>query len=573
MFSLTRLATAAASKAPQSGRAIRAVSSTSPSSMAAAISSGPSAKVKHRNIEHAPVTAKVTPPPSSHTPIAQQSIHTTDSNERVPASSLYADYDTLQVSVPTARVLHIRLNRPERSNAMNRALLHELAAVFRVIHEDRHCRAVVLSGSGPNFCSGVDHTDIRAIMHEITSVGASNDRTLARDVARRAKFLRNLLAKYQDTFNQVEQCAKPVIAVVHGACLGAGLNLIACADIRISSDDAYFQLNDVSAGMMADMGALQRMPKKIASDSWMREMALTARSAGAHEALQHGLVSHVAGDPEQAIAHALALAANIATKSPVAVQGTKQCLNYSRDHTVSDGLTWALNWNMGMLQSDDLLKSMEAIERRHDDAPKEFDDMRNKFLIGVIIEHQIVSHRFQSIVRTLDSSNQTSHSTRKMYLVQLNKYKNVTTLLLFVLIVSELLIADHQIEALKKLKKKKLIAKAVMAGTAAFALRPRAPQTVRPTYRPSTGLYRQANICYCDYTPTSMYSPSYMSPAGVAQSPVSMAMMSPAGLGVKSTIPLSASMSPGVAIATMPVMSAMMMTNRDQSISSNAINV
>ncbi|XP_043202087.1 delta(3,5)-Delta(2,4)-dienoyl-CoA isomerase, mitochondrial-like, partial [Amphibalanus amphitrite] len=162
------------------------------------------------------------------------------------------------------------------------------------------------------------------------------------------------------TARSAGQCRKPVVAAIHGGCVGGGVDLVTAADIRLCSQDAFFQVKEVDIGLAADVGTLQRLPKVIGSRSLVNELCLTARRLGSQEALQCGLVSRVLSDRHSLTAAALSLAATIASKSPVAVQSTKLNLTYSRDHSVQEGLDHMVAWNGVMLQSEDIMKAATA---------------------------------------------------------------------------------------------------------------------------------------------------------------------------------------------------------------------
>ena len=130
-----------------------------------------------------------------------------------------------------------------------------------------------------------------------------------------------------------------VICVLHGHSLGLAIDLSSCADIRLCTRTTAFAVKEVDIGIAADIGTLSRLPKIVGSYSWVKEISLTARVFGADEALRVGFVSAVFDDKDAAVAEGLRLSRLIARKSPVAVQGTKELLNYSRDHTVDDGLS------------------------------------------------------------------------------------------------------------------------------------------------------------------------------------------------------------------------------------------
>ncbi|KAM6289228.1 delta(3,5)-Delta(2,4)-dienoyl-CoA isomerase, mitochondrial [Aegotheles albertisi] len=260
-------------------------------------------------------------------------------------------WGSLRVRAERGRVLHVELNRPARRNAMDTAFWREMVECFRDISEDPSCRAVVISGAGKVFTAGIDLAEMGAEF----LTGEEDE-----DVARRGWRLRQKIQQYQETFNVLEKCPKPVIVAVHGACIGAGVDLISACDIRYCSQDAWFQVKEVDIGLAADVGTLQRLPKIVGSQSLVNELAFTARKMMAPEAQSCGLVSRVFPDKEALLEGALEVAAAIAARSPVAVQGTKVNLVYARDHPVPEGLRYVATWNMCMLQSEDLPKSAQA---------------------------------------------------------------------------------------------------------------------------------------------------------------------------------------------------------------------
>ncbi|KAF7651381.1 hypothetical protein LDENG_00111820 [Lucifuga dentata] len=263
-------------------------------------------------------------------------------------------FTTLSISKPAESITHVELHRPEKRNAMNRAFWSEMVDCFNQIAEDPGCRVVVFSGAGKVFTAGIDLMDMASVLQP------EGD-----DVARISWNLRRLVTKYQETFSVIEKCPKPVLVAVHGACVGGGVDLITACDIRLCTQDAWFQVKEVDIGLAADVGTLQRLPKVIGSRSLVNELALTARKMYADEAKSSGLVSRVFADKEAMIAAALEMAGEIAGRSPVAVQGTKINLVYSRDHSVAEGLDYIATWNMSMLQTQDVMKSAQAsIEKK-----------------------------------------------------------------------------------------------------------------------------------------------------------------------------------------------------------------
>ncbi|XP_072346326.1 delta(3,5)-Delta(2,4)-dienoyl-CoA isomerase, mitochondrial isoform X1 [Scyliorhinus torazame] len=260
------------------------------------------------------------------------------------------DFETLRVSQARDSVLHVELNRPKKRNAMNKTLWREMVECFQRIAQDTDQRVVVVSGAGKMFTAGIDLLDMAG---EVLQPQGD-------DTARKAWHMRNTILQYQESFNVIEKCSKPVIAAVHGACIGGGIDLITACDIRLCSRDAWFQVKEVDIGMAADVGTLQRLPKVIGNASLVSELVYTARMMMADEALSCGLVSRLFEDKEAMLDGAFEMASEIASKSPVGVQGAKMNLIYSRDHSVKDGLNYIATWNMSMLQTDDLVKSAQA---------------------------------------------------------------------------------------------------------------------------------------------------------------------------------------------------------------------
>ncbi|XP_076463508.1 delta(3,5)-Delta(2,4)-dienoyl-CoA isomerase, mitochondrial-like [Babylonia areolata] len=263
------------------------------------------------------------------------------------------NFKTLKITRPADYVVQVELNRPDKRNAMNTDFWRDMRACFTELASDGDCRAVVLSGAGRIFTAGLDLTDNKDLKLDML---ASPDI----DYARKAVQLRKEIKLLQDSFNVIENCPKPVIAAVHNACVGGGIDMICACDIRYCSSDAWFSIKEVDIGITADLGTLQRLPKQIGNDSLARELAFTARKMYADEAKEIGLVSRIFSDREKLVEGAIELAKTIASKSPVAVQGSKISMNYSRDHSVQEGLEHIMTWNQGMVQSEDVMKSIMA---------------------------------------------------------------------------------------------------------------------------------------------------------------------------------------------------------------------
>eukprot|EP00058_Branchiostoma_floridae_P019058 XP_002604547.1 hypothetical protein BRAFLDRAFT_58778 [Branchiostoma floridae] len=269
-------------------------------------------------------------------------------------------FESLAVTRPRDHVMQVELNRPEKRNAMNRAFWREMVECFQAITAEPDVRAVVVSGAGKIFTAGelgflfvfICGLDMGDTMSSLFVEGA--------DIARKAIRLTPTIKAFQDTFSVIEKCPKPVIAAVHSACVGGGVDLISACDIRLCTQDAWFQIKEVDIGLAADVGTLQRLPKIIGNDSLARELAFTSRRFEAEEAKQMGLVSGIYPDRAAVLEAALDLASTIASKSPIAVQGTKVSMVYSRDHSVQEGLDHVALWNSTMLQSEDVVEAVQA---------------------------------------------------------------------------------------------------------------------------------------------------------------------------------------------------------------------
>nr|XP_022912234.1 delta(3,5)-Delta(2,4)-dienoyl-CoA isomerase, mitochondrial-like isoform X2 [Onthophagus taurus] len=272
----------------------------------------------------------------------------------------FKNYTQLQISTPSPFIVHVVLNRPSKRNALDDDMWFEIKDCFEKLSYDADCRVIVLSGEGKMFCAGIDLMSMSGAYQELEADG---------DLARKAKIWDQKIPLFQDCLSALEKCSKPVLAAVHSACIGAGVDIITAADIRYCTKDAYFQVKEVDIGMAADVGTLQRLPKVIGSDSLVRELCYTARELHSDEALSCGLVSKVFDSKESLIAGALDVAKLIASKSPVGVQGTKKSLVYSRDHTVQEGLDHIALWNRFMLQSEDLQTAVVGAISKEKDIP------------------------------------------------------------------------------------------------------------------------------------------------------------------------------------------------------------
>ena len=246
---------------------------------------------------------------------------------------------------PVARLV---MNRPDKANGMTADFWADLPRLLAALNADESVRVAVISGEGRHFTGGMD-----------LSAFADIAKLFANEPGRAAYAMRDLILALQDAFNAIERARFPVIAAIHGACIGAGIDMITACDLRVASADAYFSIEEINIGMAADVGTLQRLPKLIAP-AIAAELAYTGRRFAAAEARAIGLVSAVHDHHGQLMSAASELAHSIAKKSPLAIAGIKRNLAYARDHTVADGLDYIATWNGGMLRAGELMTAIQA---------------------------------------------------------------------------------------------------------------------------------------------------------------------------------------------------------------------
>ena len=247
------------------------------------------------------------------------------------------------------------LDRPEKLNALSAEMWSELPQAAAKLADDPEVRVIVLAGRGPCLTVGID-------LEMLATLAPSGESEAAR---RRA-----LLAKIKDlqrTFTSVTECPQPVIAAIHGYCLGAGIDLITACDIRWASADAVFSVRETRMGLVADVGTMQRLPR-IINPGDVAELVYTGSDIDANRALEMRLVTRVLPDQPTLWSDVMSLAAAIADNSPLVVQGAKRVLQAGEGRTVEQGLDYMAVWNAAFLISDDLGEAMAAhLEKRRPD--------------------------------------------------------------------------------------------------------------------------------------------------------------------------------------------------------------
>lgn len=257
-------------------------------------------------------------------------------------------YETFTVEL-TDHIATVRFNRPEKANSINETGWTEMQHIFETLDAEPDCRVIILTGTGKHFSSGIDLTLLMDLQkfNQIDCEG------------RKREALRAFIFKLQRSITAIERCRKPVLAAVHGACLGGGFDIAAACDLRYAAANAKFAVKEIDLGFVADIGILQRLPK-IISPAMAAELAYTGRTVSGAEAERMQLVNRCYETPETLHAGVRDLARQIAAKSPLAIRGTKENLLYARDHTVDDALNYMVAWNASMLLSNDTLEAFQA---------------------------------------------------------------------------------------------------------------------------------------------------------------------------------------------------------------------
>ncbi len=265
-------------------------------------------------------------------------------------------YQRLNVTLD-GRIAVVELSRPGKANALDLGMWHELREAMRWLDATPDARVGILRGAGSQFTTGIDLALLAGLREQIADPCDGRAR----------EKLRRLILDLQDTLAAIERCRKPVIAAIHGACIGGGVDVILACDMRYCSADAVFSVKEVDVGLTADLGTLQRLPRLI-GEGMARELAYTGRDVGGSEAREMGLVNRCYDTPAELASGVGELAAAIAAKSPLAVRGAKEMITYARDHSLADGLNFVATWNAAMLMSADLPEALAAARARRSPA-------------------------------------------------------------------------------------------------------------------------------------------------------------------------------------------------------------
>ena len=252
-------------------------------------------------------------------------------------------------------VAHVRLNRPDALNTMTAAFWRELPEIVTRISDQAIARVVVLSSTGKHFSAGMD----------LSVFGGGELVGEQAELGRRQARMRSNAQVLQWSFTALEKARVPVLAAVQGGVIGGAVDLVTACDIRYATADAFFCVQEINIGMTADVGTLQRLGTLV-PEGFAREMAYTGRRVPAARAYEVGLVSEVYVDHDSLVSGVLETAREIASKSPLAIWGTKVAMNYARDHSVDDSLEQIATWQSGMFQPDDMTEAFTAKAEKRD---------------------------------------------------------------------------------------------------------------------------------------------------------------------------------------------------------------
>lgn len=251
-------------------------------------------------------------------------------------------------------IAYVYLNRPEKKNAMNPPAWYDSPAIFEDLSNDPEVKVIIVSGKGPCFSAGIDLTEMVGALPEVLDekqFGGIKWKLIPK------------IQEMQETMTCMERCKKPVIAAIHGYCIGAGLDMVTACDIRLCSKDATFCLKEAAVAFVADVGVLQRIPN-IVGQGVARELAYTAKTIDSQRAKEINLVSEVCEDYDDLMKKAEEMALQICENSPLAVQASKEVLNFGIGKSVQDGLSYVSSISANIIPSNDLYEAFTAFTEK-----------------------------------------------------------------------------------------------------------------------------------------------------------------------------------------------------------------
>jgi len=250
-------------------------------------------------------------------------------------------------------ILTVAINRPDQANSLHLPAWEELRLAFTQVSTIPAVRVVILKGNGKHFCAGMD-------LQVLMSLSQSDENC----EAKRRMELKGFVTHLQQCVSAIADCQVPVIGSIHGACIGGGINIAAACDMTYGLDTARLSIKEVSLGMVADLGVLQRLPRSV-HPGLMADIAYTGREFSGTEAAKIGVISEAFDTMEALDGKVHAMASQIASQSPLVIHGIKEMLKYQADHTLSDSLHAMSLWNSAFLLSEDIQEAfLSQMEKR-----------------------------------------------------------------------------------------------------------------------------------------------------------------------------------------------------------------
>lgn len=252
-------------------------------------------------------------------------------------------------------IAHVQLKRGAEFNTMVPAFWSELPAIVKDIDDNAKARVIVISSTGKHFSAGMDLA--------VFTSGQSGGTSAAKSPEERGRVranLRRAVLDIQKSFNCIDEARIPVLMAIQGGCIGGAVDLSSACDIRYATEDAFFVIQEINIGMTADVGTFPRLCHLL-PQGWVRELSYSGRRLYAKKAMELGLVNEVFKTQEEMLKHVFEVAKDIASKSPLAVHGSKVMINYARDHSIADGLDYIATWQAGMYHPEvDMMESFKA---------------------------------------------------------------------------------------------------------------------------------------------------------------------------------------------------------------------
>ncbi len=266
------------------------------------------------------------------------------------SEEIVGKYSCFDVTIKN-NVAHIVLNRPEEMNTMSRPFWNEIKELVGDISDNAKARCIVFSSTGKHFSAGMDLS--------VFDGSGLGDTTSLNDPETVMEADRLFVRYVQSIFDRIDRTRMPVLVAIQGGCIGGAVDMISACDVRYATADAFFCIQEINLGMTADAGTFPRLCKLI-PEGWVRELAYTGRRLPAQRAKEIGLINEVFDDHESLIKYVINTAEEIASKAPLAVAGSKEMINYARDHTIADGLDHIATWQMGMFSQKHMQEIVDA---------------------------------------------------------------------------------------------------------------------------------------------------------------------------------------------------------------------